>query len=358
MVELNHANTAMMRSILDRKREYKLNIITSDFFENELVIKGKSIDIKKTTFDLVMGNPPYNDSQNATGKRGGGNSLWPRFVQESLQLIKRRGYLTMVHPPGWRKPESQESKNLGLFKKMAQDNIMIYLEIHDSKDGDKTFNSGTRYDWYVLQKVTNIDHVTEVKDINGKKNYVRMKGFLWLPNSNFVKILKLSSKNPQFDDSRIIFSRSAYGTDKKHVFDKITKSNKYTLIHSTTQEGTICRYTNIIDKKHFGVSKVIFGDSGIYRPILDLDGQYGMTQHAMAIQIKNKKDGIQLIKYLTSQEFKHILDSCMWGNFQIDWRLFAYFKDGFWRNYKPIHNIRFVDKPVACIAGRTRFKRE
>ncbi len=35
-------------------------------------------------------------------------------------------------------------------------NTMIYLEIHDAKDGMNQFNCGTRHDWYVLYKNLNI----------------------------------------------------------------------------------------------------------------------------------------------------------------------------------------------------------
>jgi hypothetical protein len=59
---------------------------------------------------------------------------------------------------------------------------------------------------------------------------------------------------------------------KKDVF-------KYPCIHSTPKSGVRYMYSNKNDNCNFGVSKVIFGDSGINNPILDFDGKYGMTQH-------------------------------------------------------------------------------
>jgi len=35
---------------------------------------------------------------------------------------------------------------------MTKENQMLYLEIHGIKDGQKVFNCGTRYDWYLIQK--------------------------------------------------------------------------------------------------------------------------------------------------------------------------------------------------------------
>jgi hypothetical protein len=40
-----------------------------------------------------------------------------------------------IHPNGWRKPNTGKGKLNGLFKKMTKENIILYLEIHDVKDG-------------------------------------------------------------------------------------------------------------------------------------------------------------------------------------------------------------------------------
>ena len=85
-------------------------------------------------------------------------------------------------------------------------------------------------------------------------------------------------------------------------------------------------YSKVNDKGHFGISKVIFGDSGIYNPIIDINGEYGMTQHSMAIQVNNINEAINISKLLLCKEFDEILQSCSWSNYQIDWRLFTYFR--------------------------------
>jgi hypothetical protein len=89
-------------------------------------------------------------------------------------------------------------------------------------------------------------------------------------------------------------------------------------------------YTNDSTKGFFGIPKVIFGDSGINEPIIDMEGKYGMTQHAMALRVASKSEAERLVAFLKSNYFTNILQSCMWSSFQIDWRLFTYFKDRFW----------------------------
>ena len=67
-------------------------------------------------------------------------------------LLKKDGYLVFVHPSGWRKPNTKRGKFYGLYNLMCIENQMIYLEIHGIKDGKKTFDCGTRYDFYVIKK--------------------------------------------------------------------------------------------------------------------------------------------------------------------------------------------------------------
>lgn len=76
--------------------------------------------------------------------------------------------------------------------------------------------------------------------------------------------------------------------------------------------------------------KVIFGDGGINEPFIDMEGKYGMTQHAIGLVIKDKKDADKLKTFLQSNFFKNVLSACMYSGFQIDWRLFTYFKRNFW----------------------------
>ena len=294
------------------------NVYCKDFLTTEFNIK----------FDLVIGNPPYNDNQNALNKRGGGDSLWNKFIIKGLSIVKKDGLLVYVHPSGWRKPESEKSKFNGLFKILTNTNTMIYLEIHNSKDGLKTFQAGTRYDWYIVKKCKNNSN-TLIKDENGIEKFINLNNLKFLPNCNIDLVLPLLGNDNDF--CKMIYNVSNYESRKKYVKTEKTKEFKYPLIHSTNKSGIRYMYSSVNDKGHFGVSKVIFGESGINDVIIDMNGEYGMTQGAIAIIISSEKEGEELKKYLLNDKFKKILDSCSWGNFRIDWRLFTYFKKDFWK---------------------------
>jgi hypothetical protein len=92
-------------------------------------------------------------------------------------------------------------------------------------------------------------------------------------------------------------------------------------------------YSNCNNKGHFGISKVIFGESGVYNALIDLEGNYGITHGAMGIEIKDLEEGENILKALKSEKFNKIIKSMMFGNFRIDWNNFKTFKRDWWKEY-------------------------
>jgi len=133
----------------------------------------------------------------------------------------------------------------------------------------------------------------------------------------------------------VLYDRINYETRKKHVRKTKSDEYKYPLIHSTPKKGIRYMYSSINTKGLFGIPKVIFGDTGIYNSIIDMDGKYGMTHHSMAIKIDNEEEGKDIKNAIESEKFKDVLKACSWSTYRIDWRLFTYFKKDFY-NYLDI----------------------
>ena len=155
------------------KRRGYVNIQHKDFLSDEIKMK----------FDVVIGNPPYQKTQESKGKRGGGDTLWDKFVIKSLSdVVKDGGYLCFIHPTIWRKPQSEKSSSREVNKLMMNKQIH-YLEMHDSNDGMKTFNAGTRYDWYILEN----NQIYKSTIINGEDRNdveVNLADYSFIPNSD------------------------------------------------------------------------------------------------------------------------------------------------------------------------------
>ena len=217
---------------------------------------------------------------------------------------------------------------------MAIDNQMIYLSIHNIKDAKKMFvgNVGTRTDWYLIQK-KNKHTKTIVNDEENKKITVDMGDFNWLPNYNITVIQKILAKKNE-DKCPIVYDRTSYGADKKKRVSNIeTDEFKYPCIHSTPKKGIRYMYSNVKNRGHFGVKKVIFGESGIYNPVIDMEGKYGMTHGAMYIKVDNLEEAENISKAIEGDKFDKIIKSCMYSNFRIDWNIFKDMRKDFWKDF-------------------------
>ncbi len=306
--------------------DYKMNYYCGD----SLLLKSENIwNVKH--FDCIISNPPFNVSQKYKNKkkRGGGNSLWKKFILKSInEWLIIDGYMIMIHPSGWRKPGSSGSKYDGLFKLLAIDNQMIYLNMNSHTTGTKVFNCSTNFDWYIIQKRESYQNTT-VCDYNDNIIKINMKDWKFLPNYNIKKVSELLC-DKETENCNILYDRSNYGGEQKWV-QKI-KDNKHVfpLIHSTPKKGPVYYYSSRDDNGHFKIGKVIFGDSGINSSILDIEGKYGMTHHAMAL-IDEEKYLASIKDAIDSKEFTELLRCCSWSNYQIDWRLFLYLRRDFWK---------------------------
>jgi hypothetical protein len=327
MCEINKESVKQVKKVFGQS----VNIIQGDFLKT---------DFKEKTYDIILGNPPFNEGQNIeeNGKRGSGNIIWIDFVKKSMSLLEKNGYLLFVHPPGWRKPTTESSKTDGLFKMMAHDRQMIFLEIHDKADGLKLFGVQTRYDWYLLENRP-CSKKTVVKDENGIIKKIDLRKWSFLPNSEFslIRTILGSKTEPKVD---IIYSRTQYGTDMSWINSKETPKFKYPLIHSNPKGKDNPRLYWTSTKTPpikgelvpmFNKKKVIFGEAGINNVIIDNSGKYGMTQGAIGIGFTSEKEGLQLKSVLESDIFKRIINAMSFGNFRIDWRIFLFMKRDFYK---------------------------
>lgn len=325
--DINSVNIYITKLLIDPDNQYNLNYNLGDTL---------NLDIKDKWnlegFDIIIGNPPFNSS----GTINTGNTIWQKFTLTALNdWVLNNGYLCFVHPAGWRKPEEENSKSKtkGMFKLMCYDNTMLNLVIRNTIDGKKTFNCRTRYDYYLIKKSTNNNILTKINDETYNDIKLNLREWEFLPNSNFDKIKNMIT-NDKEDRINIIYNRTNYGLDKKYV--SLTKSEifSYTLIRSTPIKDIKYAYSSCNDKGHFGISKLIFGFTGINNAILDINGEYGMTQGAFAIRLDNIEDIDKLKISLESTQFKILMkDSCSWGNYTLDWRLFTYLKKDFYKYF-------------------------
>jgi type I restriction-modification system DNA methylase subunit len=74
------------------------NVFHKDFLNEEFNMK----------FDVIVGNPPYTIGKNKT--------IWNLFVEKSFELCKEEGYVSLIHPNGWRNIGGRFGKIQNLIK--------------------------------------------------------------------------------------------------------------------------------------------------------------------------------------------------------------------------------------------------
>lgn len=310
---------------IDPNDEYDTNIYWGSYLDEGFDFHMKNVwDVEK--FDLIIQNPPYQMQKEGFKKS---QPLWHLFVQKSLKLLKDDKYMIMVHPSGWRNVDGvfKETQNLLKSKQILE------LHIHNEKEGLKTFGAETRYDYYILcNKNSYKETIVRCQDKSFDTTDISKMEFI--PNGMFFKVNELIAKEGE-EKVEILYSRSAYGTDKENMNREETQHFKYPCMY-TVPKGDIPNlfYSSVNDKGHFGISKLIWSNGRIISvgSYIDEVGEFGLTQFSYAIV-----DSIENLKYIKkafdSKEFRNLMEICAVGDMTINRKSIASFRKDFWKEF-------------------------
>jgi hypothetical protein len=307
------------------------------------VFEGSFLDIEEQKpewkdFDVVMGNPPY---QKKVGVKKS-EPVWNKFVLQSLNLILDGGFLSFIHPSGWR---DVDGKFKDVQREMLSRNLM-YLEIHNEADGASTFHSATRYDWYILQNKMGEHTKTTIQFEDELITDINLKGMEFIPNGKYLLISSLISHD-KTNSVITLHDWSSYETRKPWMSKERTEENKYPCIYVTNKDDKIRILYSSKKGKHFGVSKLIWsnGDIRSRSSVADYDGKYGLTQFAYAIM--DSPNVLNKIKEaFDSEEFREMMVMCAVGQANINHKIIALFKKDFWKAFVPENEERGISEIV------------
>ena len=304
-------------------------------------------------FNAIIGNPPY---EKKVGPKKT-EILWDKFIIKSFVILKTDGYLVYVHPSGWRNIDGK-LKNI---QKEILSRDLQYLEIHNEKDGLKTFNCSTRYDWYVLKnnKVNSTNTIIKFQD--GSTKSININGLEFIPNGEYDKIMSMIAKNRE-ENINVIYSRSLYGTDKKHMSKIKTEECKYPCVYTVNSKSEITYYYSSKQHGHYKIPKVIWSNGGNPGSYIDINGEYALTQFAYAIV--DTPENLQKIKEVfDSKEFRDLMELSTFGQGHINYKVISIFKKEFWKEFdikdkkkipvKEEPKRKTDDKKYTCECGTT-----
>ena len=325
VAELQEKNMFLWMVSIDPYSEYNLNIYCGSSINNPDFDDHMKNVWKISDFDVIVGNPPYH-------KKIEGNNInkpiWHFFVDKYLDLLKKDGYMVLVHPSGWRSVKTFKD-----IKEKMLSNDIIFLKMNSFKDGQEVFNAAINFDYYLLQKSNN-DIKTLVICEDKSQIEIKISKLGVIPSENINEILSLFAKEDE--DKVNIIANSSYHHTRDHVSKNKTSEFKYPCIYTvkSPDKGNLPTYywSNTNNKGHFGVSKVIFGN-GASGVITDPNGEYGLTQFAYAIvddieNLENIKTALQSEKFIKNiMLFKNSLGD------KYNRKLLNNFRKDFWKEF-------------------------
>ncbi len=272
-------------------------------------------------------NPPYQAPKFTESRGKFGKSIWEDFVKLALKLVKDGGYCCNIHPAKWRKPTNKLGKIIREFQ-------IHYLSIHDIEDGMKNFKCQTRYDWYILQKNERYKN-TIVRDERGIFHTFDMKNS-FIPNAEIDKVINLLAGN---NDKMDIIYDCSYHTQnrlKNGTMSKIkTDTHIYPCVYSIDSNDNVkLMFANYKNESHFGFPKLIF-PSGAFQSVgmlLDLRGEYGLTQFARAI-VDTPENLNRIYEVLKSPQFLKFHKNFVISVEELDKDILGLFRKDFWKDF-------------------------
>jgi hypothetical protein len=303
--------------------KYKLNIYEGDTLKMDMNKEFK-LPADFFGFDVILGNPPYQEKVGPNKTE----TLWDKFIIKSLTILKSSGYLVFVHPSGWRNID-------GKFKTIQKEILsrdLQYLEIHNEKDGLKTFSSSTRYDWYVLKNELVDNTNTIIKFQDGTTNTININGLEiipFIPNGEYEKIMSMIAKNGE-ESVNVIHDYSLYETRKSWMSKTKTEQYKYPCVYTVNSKSEPTFFYSSKQHGHFEVPKLIWSNGGNTGSYIDINGNYGLTQFAYAIV--DKPENLPKIKEVfDSKAFRNLMELSTFGQGHINYKVLSIFKKDFWK---------------------------
>jgi len=292
MVELDKTNVFMMKKIFCGKK-YKLNIFDGSFldYKNDII------------FDIIVGNPPYQNTDEGGKRRALLNNLWSVFIDRSFNnLLKDNGYLLFITPYSWMTPGFKH-------KDIFYNNYIIYLNI---KECEKHFKGvGSSFSYYLIKK-TKVKNETNIICQYDKKIYeskMLIDDILFLPILLSDKSLSIIRKFYNNKIPKVSFKKSGEldTHNKKSLIGKCSKKKYIYPIKHTTSSKNMCS-----SKKHSFADekKILMNKPSELEPIYD-SGKLGFTQNQLYLLTNNKK----YVDVLNSRLYRFIFKICKWSGF-------------------------------------------
>jgi hypothetical protein len=245
-------------------------------------------------FDVVVGNPPYQGSNDKGTNQPKSHNLWSKFADKAIDLVKDNGYVAFVTPDSWMSPNSQVLKT---FK----ENSLTWVSTNVSR----YFTVGSSFTAWIIQKNQNTKSVT----IDGLS--VNLNTLNYLPR-DFSNTYPIHDKVINSKHSKLLVTcDTTCHSDHKH--GKLSDTSDAVFKYKTWHTNAQIRFSKI-KSKDFDKNKIIWTLSGYFKPFYD-NGTFGTTEVCQYIVVTDQVEADQILSYLNSKLYNFLISTGKWSGF-------------------------------------------
>ena len=288
--------------ILENYFSKDANILNMDF----LTLNKNNYNDK---FDFIIGNPPYNingklktPTNYNLKKSDDGKQVYADFIYKSFELLKPNGFLNLIIPSLWLKPDKANLYNFLTTKKIDK---LVCLSTSETQ---KSFNYKAQTPTcYFLIKNNNIltPKINIYDSINNEFINYNLKPNFPIPTNgiNLInKLLKYVSKVGYLKvyKSSTLSKKTKLENNYGENFEYI---NIKTTILSNNEPILLKNYSNIA-QQFYNEPKLILAHKMYGFPYYDISGSYGISSRDNYIILEkdyNKKDLLFIQSFLSTK---------------------------------------------------------
>jgi len=282
MIELNKGNVNTSRKIFEKiVPGVTPNILCANTIEMTDDKLKKEFGVNK--FDVVMGNPPFNEGGT---KHHSDRGLYRKFIQYAYNILNKSGYIIYVHPPNYHRIDKDEIRSL------FNNNNLIFLRI--IPDTKIYFDVQIAIDYYIIQKDSNKRNTSILDKHNILTTGIDVSLLSTIPNFGFSIIKNLLSKRAENNKFTAVIGRDS---EKHTQRTELFKNGTNPIIHLINEDGIRIKLSKT-EHTYQHTKKVIINGLGVPYILDDKEGKYGVSEAPNYVLEPSKKEKIFLFSKL------------------------------------------------------------
>jgi Eco57I restriction-modification methylase/Protein of unknown function (DUF1493) len=260
-------------------------------------------------FDVVVGNPPYQEHREHGKKVTGNGALWVKFITQALELVKDDGYVSLITPDSWTSPTYDL---MGSRESILNDYFKKYNLEHVDFDVKKYFKNVGIDPCYFIVKKSNDYTNTSINTPNGKFD-INLENMSFIPKDLNPLSLSIHSKVLSNSENARLFKMRW-----KSIIKSINVQNdkddvfKYPFIDAHSHKPV--RWASSLDPDA-SKRKVLVTYVGKYQCIVDDNGELGAKQAVSVLFLNDNEKGEYADNFFNSKLIHFIMNSNRWTQY-------------------------------------------